>query len=210
MTDANTVLMQSIHTRWGSAIDAACRKSSVSPAFLAGLVANESGGNQNAKRFEKAVLADLWEVLQGRAANYGSITRDSIVTYLTTPPASDPTPPVGGYLRYFISATVQQLDGLATSWGLTQIMGYEAIPFATRAEVLYAPDKSFSLTMRMLAQFALHWNLDLSIDFSEMFSCWNTGRPHAATADPQYVPNGLLRMEIYQGLLDGPPKAMSA
>jgi len=51
-----------------------------------------------------------------------------------------------------------------------------------------------------LADFAARNTLDLTRDFSQLFDCWNTGRPHAPTADPQYIPNGLRRMELYKAL----------
>jgi len=200
MADPNTTLMQSIHAKWGSAIAAACAKSSVPPAFLAALVANESGGDPNARRFEKGVLTALWEVVQGRAPAYGSIIRDSILAYLAAPFTGVAATPAPGF-RAVISDALQQLDGLANSWGLTQIMGYEAIPFSVKAPALETPELSFLVTLRMLAQFAIRFELNLAGDFSEMFSCWNTGRAHGApTADPQYIPNGLARMQIYEQL----------
>ena len=79
MTDQE--LMQSIKTKWGALIDAACKHSSVPPAFLAALVANESGGNPDAKRFEPGVLAQLFAVLLNRKAFYGSIARENIIAF---------------------------------------------------------------------------------------------------------------------------------
>jgi hypothetical protein len=203
MPDPNTTLMQSIHAKWGSAITAACAKSTVPAAFLAGLVANESGGDADAKRFEKAVLGDLWEVLQGRKANYGSIDRDNILAFLAAAAPANPSVPSAGFVRSIVSSALQQLDGLANSWGLTQIMGYEAIAFPTSLSALKDPASELQYTLRMFAQFGSRFSLDLGKDFSELFSCWNTGRAHARTADPEYVPNGLLRMQIYQQLVTG-------
>ena len=56
--------------------------SSVPASFLGALVANESGGNVLAKRFEPAVLAHLWEVLLGRKAAYGTIGRTDLVAFV--------------------------------------------------------------------------------------------------------------------------------
>jgi len=204
MSDANTELMQLIQTKWGAAIAAACDKSSVPPAFLAALIANETGGNPDARRFEKGVLASLWEVVQGRVPAYGSILRDSILAYLAAPFTGAPASPLPG-IRVVIADALQQLDGLATSWGLTQVMGYEAIPFSIRAETLADPNVEFPIDLRMLAGFAVHYGLDMAKDFDELFDCWNTGRPHSQTADPQYIPNGLARMAIYGQLAAGPP-----
>ncbi|MBZ5662744.1 MAG: N-acetylmuramidase family protein [Acidobacteriia bacterium] len=211
MTDANTLLMKSIHAKWDPAIVSACKTSTVPPAFLAALIANESGGNPDAKRHERNVLAALWELLQGRAASYGSIRRDDVLAYISAPdPGLTEISPAGLLAR--LTRSLQQLDSLATSWGLTQIMGYEAIPFASRT-FWTDSEGSLRITLRMLAQFSERYQLDLAKDFAELLNCWNTGRPHGApTADPQYIPNGLARMNIYQGFSDDdePPKAMSA
>ncbi len=57
MTDAQ--LMQAIKTNWGKEISIACASSSVPQAFLAALIANESGGKPDATRYEPAVSARL-------------------------------------------------------------------------------------------------------------------------------------------------------
>jgi len=182
-------LMQSIKTKWGAVIDAACRASSVPPAFLAALVANESGGNPDAKRFEPGVLAQLFAVLLNRKAFYGSIARENIIAF-----------------GQQVSSTLNMqmivaLDQLSTSWGLVQVMGYEAIALHTNGIVaLQTPASEMDVATRMLADFARRYQFDLAADFSEMFDCWNTGRPHSPTADPKYIPNGLRRMEIYQNI----------
>lgn len=184
MPDANTQLMQTIRDKFGAEIEAACATSSVPPAFLAALIANESGGNPDAKRFEKGVLAQLWEVIMGRAAAFGSVTRSDILDALP---------------RDFLSGSVA-LDQIATSWGLTQIMGYEIIPFGGGLQGLQNPASSLPITCRMLAQFAERFQLDQTKDFDELFRCWNGGRPHSATYDPNYSTNGQARMAIYAGL----------
>src|SRR5579885_1688903 len=66
---------------------------------------------------------------------------------------------------------------------------------------------------RLVAQCASRFGLDLAKDVDELFDCWNTGRPHAPTADPQYVPRGLARLQLYQEILAGarpcPPRKHS-
>src|SRR5258708_34549799 len=82
---SDTELMQSIKTKWGTTIDDVCSASSIPPAFLAALVANEDGahgGDPAAKRFEKLVLAQLWQVLMGRAASYEGIGRMDLLGYV--------------------------------------------------------------------------------------------------------------------------------
>src|SRR5258708_655160 len=114
--DINTPLMQKIRASYGAAIADACRLSSVPPAFLAALIANESGGNAGAKRFEKNVLASLWEVLLERSANFGSIKATDLFAYLWPP--SYTLDPTNGFRD-----ALHNMDSLATSWGLTQVMG---------------------------------------------------------------------------------------
>jgi hypothetical protein len=193
--DADLQLMRKIHDTYGAAISNACQKSSVPESFLAALIANESGGNPNAKRFEKDVLLHLWDVLMGRRALYGSIGRGDIMVTINT---------------------FYDLDGLASSWGLTQIMGYHVLePIGegfTLADLVKLP-RQFDLALRLMAQFANRYNLDVTKDFAEMFHCWNTGTPESKMADgtmhptfdPNYVPNGLARKALYEQLTVAQP-----
>ena len=196
MTDLE--LMQSIQTKWGGAIAEACSTSSVPAAFLAALIANETGGNSNAKRFEKGVLAALWEVLLGRKEAYGSIKRMVLVGYVANVAAVPVNAPTNLPADAF-----QRVDALATSWGLTQIMGYHILegnaPTKTIA-ALQDPAMHLAMALRMLAQFAAEFQLDVTRDFDQMFRCWNGGHPTAQTFDPNYVPNGLNRMVLWNGL----------
>jgi hypothetical protein len=196
MTD--TELMQSIKVKWGAAIAEACSTSSVPAAFLAALIANETGGNSDAKRFEKNVLSALWEVLLGRKAAYGSVTNRNLVQYvagLSTPPVNVPA--------NLPADSFQRVDALATSWGLTQIMGYQILaggaPVKTIAG-LQDPAMHLAMALRMLAQFAAQFQLDVTKDFSGMLHCWNAGSPSAPTFDPNYVPNAMRRMDLWATL----------
>jgi hypothetical protein len=195
MTD--TELMQSIKEKYGAAIAAACGTSSVPAAFLAALIANETGGNPNAKRFEKGVLAALWEVLLGRKEAYGSIPRIVLVNYVAAVPAT----PISSSNALPADA-FQRVDALATSWGLTQIMGYHILEGGSAKTISGLQDTQIHLVMalRMLSQFAASFNLDVTRDFESMFRCWNGGHPTAQTFDPQYVPNGLARMQEWAAL----------
>lgn len=203
---AEIKLMQEIRAKWAATIHTACVTSTVPEAFLAGLVANESGGNESAKRFEPHVLLDLWEVVQGRRPAYSSILLGGILDFVVPELRS-----VGFAVSPArILETFARLDSLATSWGLTQIMGYEAIPFALQVSDLALPATSLRVTLRMLSQFAAANDLDVTKNFSELLDCWNTGRPHRPTADPDYIPNALARMQVYLALLEEPPRSVSA
>jgi len=191
-------LMQAIKTRWGALLDSAAQTTSVPESFLAALVANESGGNPDAKRFEPAVFAALAEVLLGRKAAYGSLGGIDIRRFVLPAEISAAMPIIDASQ---IIGVFDRLEDLATSWGLLQIMGYEAIPFHLGGVgALQSPASELPIALKMLAQFASDFGLDLGKDFSELFDCWNTGRPHAPTYDPQYIPKGLARKTIYEAL----------
>src|SRR5580693_4807727 len=165
--------MQSIKTKWGAQLLRAA--SSIPIPFFAALIANESGGNPDAKRFEPMVLLALWQVLLGRKAAYGSIGGQDLFMFLLSgqdPLAATPAAPI-------VTAAAKRLESLATSFGLVQIMGYEAIAFHTQVETLQSPSGELSIAARMLTQFAQRNGLDVTKDFSELFDCWNTGRPHS-------------------------------
>lgn len=183
--DPNIALMQSIEEKWGVAISAACKSSSVPPEFVAALIANESGGDPTKDRFEPGVLTSLWQVLMGRSGSFGSIKLADLLLFAA---------------GRSLNSSFLAIDNLATSWGLTQIMGYEGIAFGVPITDLQMPATSLGITLRMLGQFASRFQLDMTRDFDEMFRCWNSGRPHAVTSDPNYSPNGLARMAIYKGL----------
>ena len=208
MIDETTQQMSHIRQKWGAIITEACKLSSVPEAFLAALIGNESGGDENAKRFEHGVFASLWEVLESRKASFGSIGLEDVLRYTLPPDAIAEA--AAGTVRSLYTAALERLDGLATSWGLTQIMGYEAIAFGVPISDLHIPLLSLRISLRMISQFAGHNNLDVTKDFPELFDCWNTGRPHAATADPSYIPNGLHRLNAYMLLSPPDDKAISA
>jgi hypothetical protein len=195
MTDQE--LMYAIKQSYGVTIDDACSSSSIPAAFLAGLVGNESGGRSDAKRFEKGVLAALWEVLLGRKAAYGSIGRSDLVAYVARIPVNTINPPA-----VLPADAFQLLDSLATSWGLTQIMGYHIFEFGTSIEALKTPAGNLQVAVKLLAQFVERNQLDVrdAKELGELFDCWNTGRPDGVTFDPNYVTNGLARMELYGSL----------
>ena len=196
MTDQE--LMQAIKTRWGALLDSAAQTTSVPESFLAALVANESGGNPDAKRFEPAVLGALTEVLLGRKAAYGSLGGIDVRRFVLPTDVSAAVPIIDASQ---VIAVVERLESLATSWGLVQIMGYEAIPYhLDGVSALQSPVSEMPIALKMLAQFAEHFGLDLGKDFTELLDCWNTGRPHAPTADPQYIPKGLARKTLYESL----------
>ena len=102
---------------------------------------------------------------------------------------------------------MQSLDGLATSWGATQIMGWhvlEPIGAGKSVQSLKTQDGCIDFSIRLLTWFANQFQLDMTKDFTDLFDCWNSGDPVAGTVktyDPNYTANGLRRMALYQGIL---------
>ncbi len=181
-------LMTRVFERWHSVILAACRMSSVPAVFLAALTANESSGYADARRFEPAVFAHLEAVARGERRAYGAITRVRLEQKLKACTGSKTADEV--------------LHDLATSWGLTQIMGYHLAGRSEPVSELMNPEFHFHFALELLAGFAREFHLNPAKDFEEMFHCWNTGQPYGpprgpATYDPHYVENGMRRMEIY-------------
>jgi hypothetical protein len=183
-SNSQTIQMQGIKSAWGDAIAEACKTSNVPPSFLAALIAGESGGHNDAKRFEKNVLLNLWEVVLGRKAAFGSLGRSDLLNFIDDD----------------LINTLEKLDELATSWGLTQIMGYHVLGTSLSLGDLRVPEKHLGFALRMLAGFAHQFQLDVTQEFDDLFRCWNTGRPDGATFDPLYVSNGLARMAVWSSL----------
>ena len=178
--------MLRIKTHWGLAIQEACKYSSVPPEFLATLIANESGGRPEVRRFEPAIFQKLQAVRNGTQRAWGSLDA-----------------------RYLIKLSDNDLRELATSWGLTQILGWHALFWGRAPADLLEPQFNLNLAVRLLARFAQAFQLDLRTEFESLLRCWNTGQPadnpktpriEGRTSDPKYVENGLARMEIYRGL----------
>lgn len=94
----------------------------------------------------------------------------------------------------------EALRELATSWGLTQIMGYHMVGRRGTVRDLAQPEFHYGVAAELLVEFAARFELDLSRQWAEMFRCWNTGSPYGVTFDAHYVENGLRRMEIYRQL----------
>lgn len=191
---ANLALMATIRTTYGAEIKAVCAGSTIPEAFLAALIANESGGDTNAKRFEPTVLLSLWQVLQGRQAAFGSIGGKDLLAFIL--------PPITGSLATSPTYALQRLDSLATSWGVTQVMGYNVMPAAgvimgNDPTSLVSPGFCLRMTVVMLKDFARRWALSPTDNAASLFRCWNAGHPDGKTADPNYVSNGLSRLAIY-------------
>lgn len=210
-------LLAHVSRRCHAPIAEACRLSSVPPEFLAALTALESGGDPKAVRFEPAVYRHLRSLADGDSPAYSDIGSEAFAAEI-----EDMLHPKAGVFHAqhltpdFSAAHRQQLAALddeilrelASSWGFTQIMGYQMV--GRRGTVRNLPDPAFHyhVALQLLAEFAHDYQLDLTCEFEELFRCWNTGRPYGSTADPDYVEKGLRLMELCRSLwLEEPPVA---
>lgn len=184
-------LMQRVKRLAGPILDTFSPSSSVPEAFWAALTANETGeylihNLTVPKRFEPLVYKELIAVLQGIRPSYGKIKQQ--------------------HLRMLGGARIRLL---ASSHGLTQIMGYHTIELGDALEDLDVPEKHYPIAANLMAGFVSEFNLDPASDFEPMARCWNTGQPwdnpvtpkiEGKTYDPNYVQNLLLRMKIWEAL----------
>jgi len=202
-------LLERVCARCHGAISEVCAYSSVPAAFLGALVANESGGDPQAMRFEPAVYRHLKAVGEGRRAAYAGLSRrdfDAEIAEMLHPKAGSfhavflTGPFRAAHGRELAASRDEALRELATSWGFTQIMGYHLVGRSGTVRDLLEPRFHFRLALELLALFAERYQLDLAREFAEMFRCWNTGQPCGQTFAPDYVAQGLRRLEIYRSL----------
>lgn len=184
MTDSQAKkLAKQIFDRFDRRIVEATAGSDVPPRFVAGLIGNEAGkdkqGNisETATRFEKHVYASLVAVRDGRKSVYSGIKRADIKD------ASDAA-----------------LKALATSYGVTQIMGWHCIKNlrCTIAD-LRNPEKHLFYTVRLLELNGFPKNPTKSEMDGEMRQ-WNTGRETGKTYHENYVPNAIQVRAAYAEL----------
>lgn len=184
--DHEVLLMESIRKRWGALIDDQCHNSSVRPNFLAALIANESGGDPAARRYERSAFTAILETCAGFRTDYQKVTAPQFLAFIDA-----------GSFSSCLTRTVQ----LATSQGLTQIMGWHCIEKKRDFGVFATPAGQLRLTLDLLTDFATVNDLDLTTEYEQLLRCWNSGRPDGATYDPQYVPKGLARAAAYSQLV---------
>jgi hypothetical protein len=89
---------------------------------------------------------------------------------------------------------------LATSWGLTQIMGYHMLGRPEPVAMLREPEFHYRMAAELIHTFAVRFHLNAQRDFEALFRCWNTGRPDGITYDPAYVQKGLRRAALARQL----------
>ena len=197
--------MEQIRRDFGPAIATARTGTSVSAAFMAALVANESAGNAAerlaASRFEKNVLKKIVLAALGlEAFSDPSLSRpigqDEFL--LEADYAIDTRRPG---TTSFMLAGLQMLKDLATSWGPMQLMGWHAREWNVPLVEFRRRENHFQHARVLILHFAQKYELRADRDFLKLFRCWNTGVPQGRrTFDPNYVANGLRRLKLYQEL----------
>lgn len=200
--------MERIHQTWHDTILQATRNSPVVPEFLAALTANESGGNPAARVFEAGVYGRLEAVIKGEDRAFGSLLAADLVAAAVKNFGVQEESPVlesPGDLAYGSSAAPPEraLREMATSWGLTQIMGYQVIRWNRNVQDLLHPVSHYQFAVELLEDLGRRFHLSLAQDFEALFRAWNTGNPGGDTFDPEYAAQGIQRMRIYASIAEG-------
>jgi hypothetical protein len=221
--DPNATLMAKIKAELGDYIAGAVADTPFSPALVAAITANESGGNASESRFEPAVAAELGRVISGQVAEYsprgirGPIGAQDLlaVCYPNARASSgaaqvsrlgalgDEAAIAAGTTSFTPAQSHQALINLATSWGPTQIMGWHSIELDIALSEIVQLQSHYDVVVEMLTWFYTHYLLADREDLGSngipgaLLNCWNTGDPKAQTFDPDYVANGLARMALY-------------
>jgi hypothetical protein len=199
-SSAEVAQMKQIHDKWGTLISAAAHTTTVNENLVAALVAGESNGDPTAKRFEPAVFEHLLEVCLGKRASFS-------VPGINRPlGAVDLLGYIGMHPGSFVDGLRNAAD-LATSFGLTQIMGWHTVELYHEQDLEQLktdPVLQLQVTIELLVVFANKYDFNLATETEAIFTCWNTGEPDGHTYDPNYVANGLRRMAIYEQITNPP------
>ncbi len=162
-----------IFERFGSRIHLACPNSIVPEDFLGGFIGVEAGIDHNglikesATRFEPGVYHHLLAVRDGLLSSYNKIHRGDIA-----------------------GLSDDAIHNLATSWGVTQIMGWHLIHnLKGKIADLRDPEKHLFYAVELLVLTAgPHLK---TRNFGNVLRIWNSGSANGKTFDPHYVENAL-------------------
>ncbi|MBW7857712.1 MAG: hypothetical protein H3C43_05335 [Leptonema sp. (in: Bacteria)] len=172
-TDQDDAIMLHIYRRLNSEIVSSVQGTEIPASYLAALISLESHppGNRDSRRFEPKVYQRLLE-MKNNGRNFARLPLHQIQLL------SD-----------------SELRRLATSYGLTQIMGYHCLDLGCSIEDL-------------AGQYHLVWSVAyirrhylkqiVAKDWEACFRIHNTGRPEGATHRDDYTEKGLLRMKYYE------------
>jgi hypothetical protein len=171
--DVDDAIMYHIYQSFHGHIQYATWGTEIPPEYLAALISLESypPGNWDSERFEQKVYERLLKLKQN-GTPFNSIPREKI-----------------------ISLTESELRQLATSYGLTQIMGYHCLELGCSIEDLRSSDH----LLWSVAYIRRHYLKYIKQKQWEIcFKMHNTGNPFGKTHNKDYVEKGLKRMEYYR------------
>jgi hypothetical protein len=158
-------------------IERATMGTDIAPAYLAAIVSLESHppGNRSSERFEPYVYQRLVDLKNDNRA-FGKIKRESLV--------------------FMSDAEIRQL---ATSYGLTQVMGFHCLELGCSIQDLKGPYHLQWAVGYMMRHYGPHAR---KRDWNACFRIHNTGLPDGTPARKDYVDQGLMRMQYYQRWMD--------
>jgi len=167
------VIMFHIYHSLNDEITLAVKGTDIDPAYLAALISLESHppGNRKSQRFEQNIYDRLLE-LKNDGKNFGRIPRKTVME------KSD-----------------KELRDLATSFGLTQIMGFHCLDLGCNPEDLkgmYHLQWAAAWMQKNYGKKARERN------WSSCFRIHNTGKSQGETHRRDYVERGLARMAYYK------------
>ncbi len=171
-------LAKQIRAKAGARLARSCADTIIPVAFLAGLISVENARlieqGRGSTRFEAHVFTALKALRDGARRSYNSITRLDVR-----------------------DATDAALRALATSYGLTQIMGWSMVKMLKGGIAdLRDPAKHLDLAVkRLIICGGRHL---AQKDYASVLRIWNTGSPRGSTHDPDYVQNALAVMRAYE------------
>ena len=163
-------------------LDAFAPTSSIPVSFWGALTCGETGewlihNLIVPPRLEPTVFQHLMDVLTSTELDYGGLKRADLA-----------------------GLAADEIRALASSHGLTQVMGYNAVVLGHQVAELDDPATHYPIAARLMAQFNERFGLDPAKDFAEMATCWNGGHVGAKTVPPEYAANLVLRKSIWEAL----------
>lgn len=183
-------IAEQIHQRFGALISAACKGTLVPPPFLAGFIGVEAGKDRKgqikpeATRFEAGVFADLKSL---RDTGICEVAGKLRTTYN------------GVRQAQIKDADDTALRALATSYGLTQAMGWHVVNnLKCTINDLRDLDKHLIYAVRLLVIVSGN-NLQRK-EYDDVLRIWNTGSENGKTYHEDYVANALAVMREYAAL----------
>ncbi len=170
--DEEDALMLHMYHSYHKEIERATFGTAISPAYMAAIISLESWppGNPDSRRFEPEIYERLLQARQG-VRPYGRMGPS--------------------LLRRYDDAGLKQL---ATSFGLTQIMGYHCLDLGCDVKDLHSEHHLQWAVAWMHRRYEAYARRG---DWEACFRIHNTGRPNGRTTRLDYAQRGVVRMAYY-------------